>query len=335
MNEKELKEKKISQATTPTGSPLKFNVMKLMHVWFTISLAILVPGIIALAMGGLKLGIDFTGGSIIELRFTKTVTVNGIYNSLTKPKTQVKNMEPEVFKSAKVSLAKDENIIYIRSKHLTVEQQNAAMEVLKKEHGSLTVERVESVGPSIGTELGTKALWAIVVVLGGILLYTSYCFRWDFAISIILCLVHDVFTCLGIFALLGLFFGTEVDSLFVTAVLGNAGYSVHDTIVVFDRIRENISVATKGKTLMDIAEESVHQTFVRSINTSLTTMLTLLALYLLGGDTTRNFVLAMMIGIFFGTYSSIFVASPIFVLIRQALDNQRKTKKRVLAASKA
>jgi len=333
VNEKEVKDKKVTQVQT--ASPLKFHVMKLMHVWFAISLAVLIPGIIALAMGGLKLGIDFTGGSIMELRFTKTITVDHVYNSLTKPKTKVKDMDPELFKGVKISIAKNDNIIFIRSKHLSVEQQNATLETLKKDYGEISVERIESVGPSIGTELGNKALWAVVIVLGGILLYTSYCFRWDFAISIIICLAHDVFTCVGIFAILGLVFGTEIDSLFVTAVLGNAGYSVHDTIVVFDRIRENISVSTKGKTLIDIAEESVHQTFTRSINTSITTLLTLTALFLLGGDTIRDFVLAMMIGVFFGTYSSIFVASPIFVLIRQAFDRQRKSKKRALAASKA
>ena len=318
--------------TPPTTSVLKFNVMKLMPLWFGISLLILIPGIIALCMGGLKLGIDFTGGSIMELKFNKVATVESVSHVLSNPKVDIKNYDKEVFNGAKISLAKDANIVYIRSKHISVEQQNATLSLLEKEYGKIGIERIESVGPAIGTELGNKSLWAVVLVLGGIMLYTTYTFRWDYAVSIIACLAHDVLSVVGIFAILGMITGKEVDTLFVTAVLGNAGYSIHDTIVVFDRIRENIGKATKGQTLFEIAEASVHQTFVRSFNTSFTVVLTLLALLIFGGETIKDFALALILGAAIGTYSSIFVASPIFVLIRSALDKNKKGKKKIAPA---
>jgi preprotein translocase subunit SecF len=209
-------------------------------------------------------------------------------------------------------------------------------EQLTAKVGSFKVLSVDKVSATIGPELLGSGLLALCITFGMMILYISYRFKLDFAICAIIALFHDALALCGIFAILGIILGTEVDSLFISAILTVIGFSVHDTIVVFDRIRENIKyVGSKGvdaqtgkefkKTFGDVANDSVNQTLARSIYTSLTVIITLTSLYLLGGVTTRDFVLAMLIGIISGTYSSIFNASCLLVLWREK-KGQLRTK---------
>jgi preprotein translocase subunit SecF len=195
---------------------------------------------------------------------------------------------------------------------------------LRTQVGSFTETSYTSIGPVIGSELRQNAFWELLLVTLGIVFYIAYAFRkvtrpvtsWRFGWAAIVALVHDLVVVIGIFSILGHFFHVEVDSLFVTAVLTVLGFSVHDTIVVFDRIRENLRTEA-GRSLEDVVNHSINQTIVRSLNTSLTVLFVLLSLLLFGGDTIRYFVLALFIGIIAGTYSSIFIASPILVLWQQ------------------
>ncbi|MGN0015476.1 MAG: protein translocase subunit SecF, partial [Candidatus Gastranaerophilaceae bacterium] len=184
--------------------------------------------------------------------------------------------------------------------------------------------QVSSVGPTLGKELMKNSVMAILLAILGICVYLSLRFHIEYAMIAIFTLVHDVLFVLGVFAFLGIFYGVHVDALFITAVLTVLGFSVHDTIVVFDRVRENLKFSSKSMTYDEVVDASVNQTLARSINTSLTTLITLLALYFFGGVTTKDFVLAMILGIAVGTYSSIFVASVLLVFY-----NHIKTTKKV------
>ena len=169
--------------------------------------------------------------------------------------------------------------------------------------------QVSSVGPTLGKELFKNSLIALTLALIGIIAYLTFRFQFDYALAAILGLVHDTIFVLGVFSILGLFYGVQIDALFVTALLTVIGFSVHDTIVVFDRVRENLKYYSKKMTFGEIINASINQTLARSINTSLTTLITLSALYFFGGVTTKDFVLAMILGIMIGTYSSIFFCS--------------------------
>jgi preprotein translocase subunit SecF len=206
--------------------------------------------------------------------------------------------------------------------HITNDQREKILTGLKQQDANFVEQSFESVGPTVGAELKRKAIVAVILVLALIVLYVTWAFRkvsagpvasWVYGVSAIVALIHDVVMVIGIFALLGHFFSIEVDSLFVTALLTVLGFSVHDTIVVYDRIRERIASAV-GKTYEEVVNESLNQTLIRSINTSMTAILILFALVLFGGDSIRHFTLALLIGIASGTYSSIFVASPLLVV---------------------
>ncbi len=194
-----------------------------------------------------------------------------------------------------------------------------------KKQGNLEEKQFNSIGPSIGQELRKNSIWAIILVLIMIIFYISWAFRsppaggsrpiasWKYGIAAVVALIHDVSIPVGVFALLGHFYGIEVDTLFVTALLTILGFSVHDTIVVFDRIRENLKKFGSRENFEDVVEKSIRDTITRSINTSLTVLLVMLALYLFGGVSTKFFSLALLIGVFCGTYSSIFIASALLV----------------------
>jgi preprotein translocase subunit SecF len=192
---------------------------------------------------------------------------------------------------------------------------------LKSKFGDITEDQYTSIGPIIGKELRKNAIWQLALVSLGIVFYIAYAFRkvskpvssWRFGWAAIIALLHDLFIVVGTFSLLGHFFGIEVDSLFITALLTVLGFSVHDTIVVFDRIRENLRLRA-GTSLPQIINSSINQTLVRSLNTSLTVIFVLAALLLFGGVTIRYFVLALLVGIIAGTYSSIYIASPVLIV---------------------
>ncbi|MGN6361543.1 MAG: protein translocase subunit SecF [Thermomicrobiales bacterium] len=278
--------------------------------WFFIgSAVIIVPGLVFLLLGGLKLGIDFTGGSLWEVQFKQAVA----------PADAKTILGDNGFGDAQVQTAEG-NVLQIRLRELKEgSPQKLALEnAFRAKFGDFTQLQLQTVGPTVGTSISQRAILAIAFASIGILCYIAYAFRkaqhpFRFGICAIIAMIHDVFVLLGIFAILGYFFNIEIDSLFVTAVLTVIGFSVHDTIVVFDRVREN-TIRRVASSYEEIVNYSLVQTMVRSLNTSLTVVFTLLALYLFGGETIKNFVLALLIGIVSGTYSSIFNASLLLVV---------------------
>lgn len=314
----------------------KVDIVKYRWIWFGISLFITVPGLIGILMccfefhAPLKPGIDFTGGSILQYQFDQKADLQQVRNVL----SQV-GLEGSQVQEANIS---GNEVIVMRTKALEDESLKHKLDdALHGKLGNFKVLSVDKVSATIGPELLLSGLVAMVVTFAMMVAYISYRYMFDYAICAIIALFHDVLVLCGIFAIMGLTLGTEVDSLFISAVLTVIGFSVHDTIVVFDRIRENVkfvgskavdpkSKAEYRKTFGDVANDSVNQTLARSIYTSLTVIITLTALYLLGGVTTRDFVLAMLIGIISGTYSSIFNASCLLVYWRE-LKGQRKQLK--------
>ncbi|HMR55492.1 MAG TPA: protein translocase subunit SecF [Candidatus Doudnabacteria bacterium] len=282
-------------------------LLKYSKFFFSLSGIAVVVSILSLAIFGLNLGIDFKGGTVTELKFAQTVSPEQVRNSLANQGLQ----------NAVVQITDNDGII-IRTQVTEKEENDRYLSTLLTELGEFEERRFESIGPVIGEQLTRQAIYQLVLISIAIILYIAYVFRavtrpvssWQFGVAAILALLHDLIVVLGVFSLLGRFADVEIDSMFVTAMLTVLGFSVHDTIIIFDRIRENLRVYA-GQTMEFVVNHSVTQTIARSLNTSLTVLLVLLALLLFGGDTIRYFVLALFIGIIVGTYSSIFVASPI------------------------
>jgi preprotein translocase subunit SecF len=289
-----------------------FKITQRRNLYFILSGIIIIPGIVFMIMGGLKLGIDFTGGSLINIGFTNTrPSVQQIEETLGSLQLGPLTIQPLGDKDASIKLKNIDNETYTK-----------VIAQLKEKYGEITEKSFDSIGPTFGNELKQKAITATILVLIFILLYISFAFRkasfgpvksWVFGAGAIIALIHDLILVIGFFAFLGKFWNVEVDTLFITALLTILGFSVHDTIVVYDRIRERLRT-TYNKTFEETVNESVNQTIVRSLNTSLTTLLVLLALYLFGGQSIRFFILALLVGITAGTYSSIFIASPLLVV---------------------
>ncbi|MEB3300077.1 MAG: protein translocase subunit SecF [Candidatus Sericytochromatia bacterium] len=310
--------------------PAIVDVMGRKSLWFGISVALMLPGIIAIAVclsrfgAPVKLGIDFTGGSLLQLRFEQAVSVEQLRGALAGVQLEGHKVEGEI--QEVLETAKREatgsvagSTLILRTRTLTPAEVGSLKTELSKVNalGPFVPERVETVGPKIGAELLRNALLAlgagILVILG----YIAVRYQFDFAMCAIAAMVHDVVVMLGAFAILSLTMGAEADGLLVTALLTVMGFSVHDTIVIFDRFRENLGSARKGDTFAVVANRSVNQTFARSINTSLTVVLTLIPLVFFGGSSIFFFCLSMLIGIVSGTYSSIFNAAPLLVLWRE------------------
>lgn len=287
-------------------------------LFYIFSGLVIAASLIALAMWGLKPGIDFKGGSLFEVT----------YSDGRPEKVQVEAALQSLDVSASVRPTRENGYI-IRMKDLSETEQNAVREAVSfKGKEKVVEERFDSVGPLLGKEAVGKSLVAIILVIVCIVLFITFAFRkvsepvasWKYGIITIIALLHDVLVPTGAFAILGHFAGFEVDTLFVTALLVVLGFSVHDTIVVFDRVRENLRVSHELRDKKDfsiIVGESIQQTFVRSINTSLTTVLALVVLYFIGPEITKHFSLALLIGIIAGTYSSIFIGSPLLVTVEQ------------------
>jgi len=299
-----------------------FNLMKYKYWFFAISLIVILPGLFSLARYGLKLSIDFTGGSLLEIQNSNIPSTS---LRAGKNLTGIDEIK-DIFQQNSVavgSVQKTGNGTYLfRTKEIDQKKKDLIMSGISGKFGKTDEVRFETVGPVIGKELTTKAVEAVVVAAIAIVLYIAYAFReipkpyspWKFGIAAITALLHDVLVVVGIFSLLGHYFNAEVDALFVTALLTVIGFSVHDTIVVFDRIRENLRKTAGKISFTRVVNESLIQTLGRSLTTSLTVLFTLLALILFGGETIRWFVVALFIGIFSGTYSSIFNAAPLLVL---------------------
>lgn len=299
------------------------NIIGKKNWYFLISLIVIIPGIISLVLFGLNLSIEFSGGSRLTLSFPKEVS--------NKQVAEVKN----VFSENKIKILSAERggkYVYIRSQPLSEKQDLLIVEKLKEKIGEFKQEQYETVGPIIGSEITLNAVKALFISSMLIVLYITWSFRkvpkptssFRFGVSAIIALIHDVLILLGVFSILGHFYAVEIDSLFVTAILTVIGFSVHDTIVVFDRIRENLK-RMGGEDFPKVVNDSILQTLDRSLNTSLTVVLVLVALLLFGGESIRWFVVALLIGIISGTYSSIFNAAPLLVLWQEIL--QKRVKK--------
>lgn len=299
------------------------NIEKYRYLWFGLSALLLLPGIIAMIYSciiypnhaPLKVGIDYTGGTILQYGVNKVVDNSEMSKTRTNlekagienPFIQIINVNSDVQKSNKIK-----SIVSIRTKFISEQNSselNKISNVVKSEYNNADLIQVSSIGPTLGAELLKNSLIALALAGLGIVIYLTIRFQLDFAIIAIISLFHDVLFVIGVFSILGLLYNVQIDGLFVTAILTVIGFSSHDTIVVFDRIRENIRYYAKKISFSEIVNLSVNQTLARSINTSLTTLITLCALYFFGGVTTKDFVLAMILGITIGTYSSIFFAS--------------------------
>jgi len=281
------------------------------NLWFTISLIVIIPGLVALIFSGLKLGIDFTGGSLWEVHFDQPTTPEEIISALNGAgieQTIVQHSGP----------ATDETyLIRMPEVREGSEQKTGLEQALTTGIGPFTELEYSTVGGALSSEIRNRAILAVAIASIGILLYMAYAFRNTqnpmlYGMSALVAMLHDVLIVLGVFSILGLLFNVQIDALFITALLTVIGFSVHDTIVVFDRIRENLA-KNKDESFEHVVDYSLAQTVVRSLNTSMTVIFTLLALVLFGGGSTRMFVLALLIGTISGTYSSIFNASQLLV----------------------
>ncbi len=299
------------------------DIVKYRALWLIITFFLLLPGVVGLIYAGihnehhipLKVGIDYTGGTILQYGVNEDIPNEAIG-------TIRSNLESAGFDNPNIQLihanAENQkenenikNIISIRTKFIGEDNTavNEITETLSKDYSNPELISVSSVGPTLGKELFKNSLIALALAFLGITIYLSIRFKFDYALAALLGIAHDVLFVVGAFALLGIFYNVQIDGLFITAILTVVGFSVHDTIVVFDRIRENLRYYSKKMSFGEIVNASVNQTLARSINTSLSTLITLLALYFFGGVTTKDFVLAMILGIAIGTWSSIFFCS--------------------------
>ena len=274
---------------------LHIDVVNKRKLWYAISAVLLLVGVVSLLFRGLNLGIDFTGGNIMQLQFSQTVTSE-----------ELRSVVSSYVEATPTIQASDNNVFLIRTEDMPEEQSNQLLTQVESELGSFEILRNERIGPVIGAELIANAWWALLLALALMLLYITVRFRFNFAVSAIVPLMHDALMVLGIFSILQV----EVDSTFVAAILTVLGYSINSTIVIFDRIRENRELHPK-QGFTDLINESINQTLGRSINTSVAVLLLVLCLFLLGGDTTKAFSLALVIGVIAGAYSSVFIAGSI------------------------
>jgi preprotein translocase subunit SecF len=293
-------------------------VVQYRKIWFILSALLIALSAYAIFTYGFNYSIDFKGGTITEVKYAGTVP------ALDELNTRIEALNLGGF-SARPSGSQD---YIVRTKELSQEERTLLLGALNVSGSEPAIERQNTIGPVAGTELKNKAVKAIIVVVLMIVLFITFAFRkvsrpvssWKYGLATIVALFHDVMVPAGIFAFLGHFYGFEIDLLFVTGLLAILGYSVHDTIVVFDRVRENLSLNQQKNTTEEFeltVGKAVKQTFGRSINTSLTIFITLLALYFFGSSTTTEFAFLLIIGVVIGTYSSIFVASPLLVTFQQ------------------
>jgi preprotein translocase subunit SecF len=282
------------------------------HLWFALSGLLLLPCAISLIFSGLKFGIDFTGGSSWEIQYDREVNTEDIKSILEQNGRAESTVQQIGGEGEHRYLIRMEELNEGSPEKLMLERQLSSLGTLNPEGESLS-----TVGASVGESIRNRSALAVVAASVGILLYIAFAFRNTqnpllYAVAAIVAMLHDALFVLGVFSILGWLADVEVDALFITALLTVIGFSVHDTIVVFDRIRENLAVHTSPK-FEEVVNYSIAQTIVRSLNTSITVVITLSALYLFGGSSTREFVLALLIGVIAGTYSSIFNASQVLV----------------------
>lgn len=270
-------------------------------IWFLISLLVIVPGLISLALQGLNFGVDFAGGNLYQIAFEEKVTLEELRQGLAVNNLAESQIQPS-----------ENNIFIVKTKMLDQETEQQLLTTLEQELGSFEILRNEQVGPSIGSELRYAAVVSLSIAIVLMIVYITIRFEFKFAIAAIAALIHDVLVTVGLFSI----FQIEVGSVFIAAVLTILGYSINATIVIFDRIRENLK-KVKKESIEQVVNNSISQTLARSINTTLTVLFVLLPLYFLGGETTTNFIIALIIGVSSGAYSSIFIASPVWLELKK------------------
>lgn len=282
--------------------------------WYAFSGLLILIGIFALTFNGfvhgkiMNFGIDFTGGTLLGLRFPAKLTEHDVRAVLSK------------FKLEKSVIQKSgERDFFIRSEPMETELRTKIMDELKAEYGEVELLEVDTIGPVIGRELRTQAIWALLLASIGIIIYVSFRFEFKYAVAAVVALYHDAFITTGLIAL----FWRNIETPFIAAILTILGYSINDTIVIFDRIRENLKkLAGKKKTFSEIINISISETMARSINTVLTVIIMVLALLFFGGETLKDFSLVLLIGFILGGYSSIFIATPI-VAVWEGLNTKK------------
>lgn len=286
-----------------------FNIIAKRKIWYTISSLLVLLSIVSIIVLGLRVGVDYNGGSILELKTNKDISVvaKNAYETQGISSFQIKSGGSDTYT--------------IRSKELSNDQKNSLVSEISKEADDLVELSFDNIGPTVGKDLLNKSMYSVIIAALAIIIFIAYAFRkipkplssWKFGSLAVIALMHDLLITLGFISIIGYFYSwMEIDYLFITAMLTIMGFSVHDTIVIYDRLRENF-IQNRHKQIVEVAEESVNQTLARSINTSITTVIVLLALFILGGTPIRHFVLILMFGITIGTYSSIFVATPLLV----------------------
>lgn len=282
--------------------------MKHLSIYFLISALVIVPGVYSLVRYGFKPSIEFTGGT----RFT-------LENTVSSP-DELQNAFSEFSPSLEDAT---ENSIVLKTKNISQETAQRALETIKTENPDIKITSFETIGASLGKETIKKTLSALAIASVLLLLYISFAFKQlKYGVCAIVAMLHDTIILLGSFSLLGHFYGVEIDLLFVTAVLTILSFSVHDTIVVFDRIRE-LSHKSRGISYIDLINQAVTETMVRSLNNSLTIIFMLVALFLIGGETTKFFSLALLIGTITGTYSSTFTAAPLLIVWEKVFSKRK------------
>jgi preprotein translocase subunit SecF len=294
---------------------MKLSVIRQRSLWWTVSAVVILAGIAAMIVSWqqigtpLRLGLDFVGGTRLQIERDCSQPQNCETPLTTSEVRDV--LEQQGLENSSVQIVgEEEQGLSIRTKTLDVEQRSQLQAALTEEFGEFDPEatQIDTVGPIIGQQILSSGLISLIVAFAAITVYLSWRFQLDYALLALLALVHDILVVVSVFAIMGLVLGTEVDSLFIVALLTIAGFSVNDTVVIYDRIREVI-VRNPGRHVNEIVDESVNQTLARSINTTLTTVLTLFAILIFGGETLKDFAFALILGFLAGAYSSIFVAS--------------------------
>ncbi|MGL5059281.1 MAG: protein translocase subunit SecF [Microcoleus sp.] len=296
---------------------MKFSVIKQRSIWWSISAAIILAGIVSMAISWtrpdirapLRPSLDFIGGTRLQFELDCTKPENCKPIKDLEPVRQVLNDRGLGGSSVQV-IGQEQRGILLRTKTLDVEQRTQLQTALSEKVGAFDPQstQIDTVGPTLGRQLFTSGLIALLVAFGGITVYLTFRFQLDYAFFAFVALFHDVLITLGVFSFLGLVLGVEVDSLFVVALLTIIGFSVNDTVVIYDRVREVIKL-NPGLSIDRIVDDAVVQTLGRSINTTMTTLLTLVSIFLFGGETLKYFALALIVGFIAGAYSSIFIAS--------------------------
>lgn len=298
----------------------RFDIIGKRKIWYAISSVLIIASLFFMVTRGFNMGIDFTGGTIIDLRFEKAVNINDVRAVLNEYNLSNSTIQ---LSGENSSSTESENVM-IRTVDLEEQERKEVMAGLTDKLGAYQVLREEKVGATMGTELIMNAIYATIISWLLIIAYVSYRFEFKFGISAVLGLAHNVIIVLGAFALTQ----RQIDSSFVAALLTIIGYSINDTIVIFDRIRENLKLHfRKNGDIVELVNTSIYQTMTRSIYTVSTVLFATFALYLFGGDTTKDFAFALLIGFFCGAYTSIFIASPLWVTFRRYSDKKRLAKR--------